>query len=326
MRKKLLKRHFTMKDASLTQKADSMLLSANEDLAELSDYGVTPQWLQTVKEQRDEFSKAPTDKEAEGDIIEIFNVKKEIRNELMTMVRANNKRLKNKSEQYMKAFLEGFVENPARLTDDDLRRDALSQSRALQQYLTELAEEGVTQLVIDKLKAHAKLFDDAILETFIVRGDRLIHRETRIEKGNALYASMKTISLYGLSAFTVKEPARAKSYYLTEYTKPKTFSVMFHLKKAEKTEIIFNDLPKETRMTLSHLGGDKICLWFGNAENQATVWELTSKMRLLKKLEEWGYSKTENNILHIENTSAKRPCKIRLRLPVEVRENVISNQ
>ena len=72
-------------------------------------------------------------------------------------------------------------------------------------------------------------------------------------------------------------------------------------------------------MTLSHMGGEVIRCRFGNATN----WELKSKKRLLKKLQEWGYSPSENNTLHIENTGTKRPCTIRLRLPMEFKENVV---
>lgn len=316
---KFKNRSYKLKDAALIQKADSILQSANDDIAQLATFGITPAWLDTVKGQRNEFSDFTTEYEDKSNIDITVSTKREIRKELQQLVIANNKRLKNKMHQCMAAYQKGFIENPSRLDDMQLRREALAQARALQHYLAELASEGVTQSSIDSLKAQSELFMDALIETDIVRGDRVINTEKRIEKGNTLYKSLKKISLFGLSAFR-NAHAHAKPYYLNPDAEPKTFSITLFIKKAESAEIRFGNVPAKTPMTLSHMGGDVIRCRFGNA----AIWELKSKNRFLKTVQEWGYNQAENNILWIENINTKRPCRIRLRLPKEFKENITS--
>ena len=187
VKKQEVLREYHMSDADLAQLGDKAVELIARDLAELDAYGIDNDDKNWIADTTASFKDYPTDEELEGEVSDKTEKKDEAADAVKVDVRSIMVRASNafgvKSAKYRKFGTKGMDE----LDDNNLHRLGSRVVRVATGYLAELAEEGLTQGIIDVLADKNAAFDDAIDAKDEAVRERDINAEDRVELGNSLY-------------------------------------------------------------------------------------------------------------------------------------------
>jgi hypothetical protein len=221
--KKEVIRNYTFSDAELVQLSDKILSHARRDLAELSAYGYTAQRLEQIETLRDEFQMMPDDIEFSATLAGATEEKNaasaSVRLTIKSIMARAEAKFGIKSPKYER-FGAGEL---SRQTDSELAKTAHRVVRSGKMYLSELAEYGLTEAILEDLEAKAKVFDDLIDRQEDAIADRDVATQTRRETGNRLYEAITTLSNFGKTIWQSSDQARFNDYILgtsTDSPKP----------------------------------------------------------------------------------------------------------
>ena len=216
VKKKEVTRDYTLSDADLAQLGDKAVELIERDAAELATYGIGNDDKNFIANTTEAFKNYPTDEELEGEVSEKTEEKDEAADVVKVDVRSIMVRVSNgfgeKSAKYRKFGTKGMDE----LDDNDLHRLGSRVVRVATGYLAELAEEGLTQDIIDSLEAKNEVFDDAIDAKDEAVRERDISTEDRIELGNSLYGKIVKVFNAGKNYWVNKDEAKYNDYVIYE--------------------------------------------------------------------------------------------------------------
>lgn len=205
-----------MTDADLAQLGDKAVGLIERDLAELATYGIDNDDKVWIADTTEAFKEYPTDEELEGEVSDKTEEKDEAADVVKVDVRSIMVRAENafgvKAAKYRKFGTKGMDE----LDDNDLHRLGNRVVRVATGYLAALAEEGLTQEIIDALAAKNLVFDDAIDAKDEAVRTRDISTEDRIELGNSLYGKIVKVFNAGKDHWVNKDEAKYNDYVIYE--------------------------------------------------------------------------------------------------------------
>ncbi|MBI9036883.1 MAG: carboxypeptidase regulatory-like domain-containing protein [Bacteroidales bacterium] len=205
---------FNFTFGTLIQKTDDLISSAVRDLVELLKYGLTQETINSTQATRDEFVEMPTDAELVGDKIAVTEAKttkaEEVREAIKDIENRVGLKYGKKSSQRRKVNAGDL----SHLNDAELCRTGYSTVRIATAFIDEQGTMGLTQELIEKLKAATQEFDDLIDQQQDAIKERDISTQERRMKANELYEKIILISDTGKAAFFGKDEARYNDYVI----------------------------------------------------------------------------------------------------------------
>jgi hypothetical protein len=214
MRKSVLKTIFNFSFAYLSQLADRILLLIERDSSVLANYGVDDDLKASIAESNQALKEMPTDEEWMGDVSDATEKKDASGEAVKTVIRDIMVRAKKvfgeHSAKYRKFGTKGMDE----LKDHDLYRCATRVARVASTYLSQLSAKGLTQDIIDDLKAKAAQYDIDLTAKEDFVADRDVATEERIILANSIYTKLVEVCDYGRTYWSDKSEAKYNDYVI----------------------------------------------------------------------------------------------------------------
>jgi hypothetical protein len=221
MAKKVEKRQYLMADAELKQFGDLTVLNVTRDLTDFTTRGVTEDTVENLETLVEIFFNTPTDDELLGPIMAATDAKNALAEQLKVAIRPIRSMAELKYKGMGKYNTFGF-KDMARLSDKELVYLAAKVVRVGTTLLSELASEGLTQLMLTALTNLNTQFDTSIDTQQNLIENRDLAAQDRVEKGNTLYAEIARLCAIGQSLYIDSDPAKYNDYviYGSSGTKP----------------------------------------------------------------------------------------------------------
>ena len=214
MKKEIVKRSYNLVDAVLKQKADELINLLDRDQEEFGERGYNAAAKTNFADARDAVNDFLSDETLEAQKIALTATKDAARSALEKSMRTVFNMAGNHfgtgSAQY-RAF--GGAEI-SRKPDAELARTYKIMVTAANEHLDELASEGLSQTLIDKLSTQGVTFDDSIDALAKGISDRDVATESRIESLNNLYALVNKYAGIGQDIFYEVNEAKYNDYVI----------------------------------------------------------------------------------------------------------------
>ena len=213
-------RNYSMTDAELMVFASNLVQTITHDLVQFAQFGVDADTVADFKDLGDDFENFPPDLFYQTDVGIATEEKDETRKQLILETRKISNRALMKwgedSQKYKKFGVGGLTE----MTDKTLLATSRLVVLAAQKFLTDLADEGLTQTVIDDYKALSEQFElkiNAISDAIEIRDDK---KKERIDLGNQLYALVVRYCTFGKSIWADVDESKYNNYIIYTTTSP----------------------------------------------------------------------------------------------------------
>lgn len=214
MRKPKLRRNNNLTDAVLKQKADEMINLLERDLVEFAERGYNAAAKSLFVQKRDAVNSFLPDEILKAEKILATEKKEAARNALEKTMRT----ILNMAANYFgsqSAKYRAF--GPSDLTrqrEFDLARNYKIMVATATQNLAEMAEEGLTQTLLDRLQLQGEIFNSAIDDVAEAIINRDLATEKRIKALNALYRLITKYAGIGKDIFYETNEAKYNDYVI----------------------------------------------------------------------------------------------------------------
>lgn len=214
MSKKELSRRYKFSDAMLKQKATEFLALLNRDISLLSARGFSATRQAEYEAAMQEFYNFPSDMQLESAKMIKSEEKAIARQDLEQKLR--DIQFMAKMAFYDKpAYIRAFGESDlTRQTDADLVQTGLEAMQALSKYNSQLADEGLTNTVIQEFVAAHGLFQQAYQDQQTAINERDISTNERVDLGNKLYDLIVKYAMLGQNVWESKDEAKYNDYVI----------------------------------------------------------------------------------------------------------------
>ena len=213
-RKKEEVRNYKFSDSFLKQKADGIALCVERDATEFLTRKVTLVTLEAFKTMITDFDESPGDEILQGNVSIATEVKDSLAEALRVKIRTIRCMAENvwgiKHPKYRIYRFDRINET----SDDVLHRLARTVLQVATDQLTDLAAEGLTQAMIDDLKANDISFDLSIDTKGVQTFSRDISSQDRIAKGNMLFKEMLRLCNIGKDLFAATNESKYNDYVI----------------------------------------------------------------------------------------------------------------
>lgn len=213
-KKQMAVRNYGFSDGELKQYGDEIINSIERDIVEFAERGMTTVRLNNLQQKLVNFDELPTDEILEGIKIDATQDKDTARNNAEIAARSIFVMAENKfgtdSGKYKQFGNAAF----SRQSDNQFYRTLKTIKTSADKFLLDLAEEGLTQEMIDNLVKLTAFFDKAIDDQNTAIKSRDIATEERIEAGNALYADLVKVCNTGKDIWYNKNEAKYNDYVI----------------------------------------------------------------------------------------------------------------
>ena len=220
MATELSKRNYNMSDAELCMFTSNLCVTMTRDLTDLADFGITAPKIAALKALGDAFEILPTDEVLLAYVIaatEAKTVKSEaIKETIRDMI--TRCQVKWGADSWQEKSL--GVKGMNKYTDDSLLVASNRVHAQMTTFLTELADTGLTQAMLDAMEDLNEEFEVAKNAQFTKVAEREDKAETRITKGNEIYALISTYCEIGKRVYAKSNPAKYNDYVIYTSTSP----------------------------------------------------------------------------------------------------------
>ncbi len=216
-----LKRKYHKSDAGLVLFAKALEGFMTRDAAEFAARGIDAADIAALAAKREAFEAYPTDAEYRGLRTVAREDKSSVRKALLAAVRNISDRALLKwgedSVRYNSFGVKGLV----RFRDIDLLFTSRRTARLGTKYLAELADEGLTQAMIDDLTAVADDFEEKMHAVKDAAGIRFLETRDRITAANELSALIGNYCEVGKTIWKYVSEAKYNDYVIYRGTELK---------------------------------------------------------------------------------------------------------
>ncbi|MFM9943981.1 MAG: hypothetical protein ACKVQB_01980 [Bacteroidia bacterium] len=219
MRKQLITRKYRYSDAGLVQKTEDIINCAKRDETDLALYGLTSAFITTVEDAKNNVIKLANDSELLSEVMTATQNKNEKREEVRRQIRQMASRAATRFGDSDIRYRIYGIGGLSSMTDNDLVRTAREVVRLASLQIAELAEEGLTELVITKLESDTIALDKLIDLKIIAVKNRDIAVEERVIAGNYLFSIITVVAAKGKLCWVHENPAKFSNYILNEKAK-----------------------------------------------------------------------------------------------------------
>ena len=181
-------RDYHISDSQLALFADSLVTFMTRDSAEFAARGVDAAAITALGAKEDEFEAFPSDEDYKGLMIIATQAKDAAREVLEVAIRNVSDRALLKWGASSGQYRRFDVKNLSNRKDKDLHFVARNVGRIGEDYLSDLADEGLTQAMLDDLDAKTEDYEDKLRAVLDAIANRDEKTEGRVALGNQLYA------------------------------------------------------------------------------------------------------------------------------------------
>ncbi|MDT3741255.1 MAG: fibronectin type III domain-containing protein [Candidatus Kapabacteria bacterium] len=209
-----LRRNYRMTDAELCMFASNLCNFLTRDMTDFAPIGLTAPKVTSFKALGDAFEVLSPDGSIIGDVMITTEDKKSVREQLLATIRAMALRVEQKWGTNSGKYRRLDLRTPSNLTDDVLLVTARTIHSKITEYLPDLADLGLTQLMLDDFEALNEQFElakNAQSDAIALRDEK---KDERINKGNELYKLLSFYCNYGKLIYEKTSPAKYNDYLI----------------------------------------------------------------------------------------------------------------
>ena len=214
-------RKYRLKDSELIVSANFLIMFLEKDLSDLSDFGLTQDKINELKDINNQFKYFRTDPELKGAAIGSTEEKNAILEQVKEEIRKMTLRCRMKwginSTEEKSLNISGF----GNFSDENLLFASRRVHSQMTIFLPDLVEFGLTQEVLDNYENLNVSFENALNNQKDRVNSRLKSTEDRIKLGNELYKQVSMYSEMGKRCYAKSNPAKYNQYVIYPKSKKK---------------------------------------------------------------------------------------------------------
>lgn len=214
MKTKRLRRIYHFSDARLLTVTKQKVAFMQRDAVHFEGYGINQNHFDALLQKAATFSNWQTTEEAKGRQMEITEIKKAKRRELITAlekVRIPASLAFKKGTARYKAF---HHKNFVLLKDSELYLAAKVVAALGTKYLSYLLPHGLTEDVLDEIALLNAAYAEQIINQQLAQSDAVENNAGRILFGNEIYAELSRYTTLGMAIWESKSAARYNDYLI----------------------------------------------------------------------------------------------------------------
>ena len=212
MKKKEVVRAYNFSDGKLITTSNEKIAYIRRDEAEFVGYGITNVMVDELENQVNNFSDATTDVEMVEDQSEVTAAKDVVANKLKESIRGVMSRVVLKYDEHTAKYRKFGTEALSQQSDAQLLVIAARVVRVGTDMLADLAANGLTSVMLDNVKNLRDKLEDELISLKLKVADRDIEQESRVEAGNAIYATLIKYTNTGQSIWATTNVAKYNDY------------------------------------------------------------------------------------------------------------------
>ena len=266
-------RNYTISDADLTMFVTNLVLIMTRDITEFADFSVDAADVTALGALGNQFEMFPPDTFYQGDVGVATQNKDSKKAELLLATRRITNRALAKWGQNSAQYGKFGVKGISQMSDKEILATARLVILTSENYLTQLATEGLTQTIIDDYTALVGEFEDLLAAFYEAVSIRDMKTNERIELGNQLYALVSRYCTLGKTIWDGVNEAKYNDYIIYTSSSPGTLAAPQNLVFNYSSKVLWWD-------TVNHAtsyqlqwwdGSDYAEIYAGNADNFAFV-------------------------------------------------------
>lgn len=212
MKKKEVVRAYNFSDGKLVTTSNEKIAYIRRDEAEFVGYGITNVMVDELENQVNNFSDATTDVEMVEDQSEVTAAKDVVADKLKESIRGVMSRVVLKYDEHTAKYRKFGTEALSQQSDAQLLVIAARVVRVGTDMLADLAANGLTSTMLDNVKNLRDKLEDELISLKLKVADRDIEQESRVEAGNAIYATLIKYTNTGQSIWATTNVAKYNDY------------------------------------------------------------------------------------------------------------------
>ena len=212
MKKKEVVRDYNFSDGRLVTIVNEKIAYIRRDEAQFDSYGIKADMVDALERQTNEFSDTATDVELVADQTEVTAAKDVIVANLQVAIRGVMSRVVLKYPVESAKYRKFGTEALSKQSDAELLVIAARVFRVGTEMLPELEEHGLTARMLDDVNDFRGELQQELIDMKLKIADRDIEQESRVEAGNAIYATLIKYTNTGQSIWESKNVAKYNDY------------------------------------------------------------------------------------------------------------------
>ncbi len=210
----IVKRNYNMTDAELCMFTSNLCNTMTRDLSDLSAFGVTAPKIASLKALCDAFEVYPSDEVLSAYVVGATEAKNALADSIKEAIRNMVTRCEIKwgSDSWQEKSL--GVKGMNNFIDDALLFASRRVHTQMTAFLSQLADTGLTQDMLDDMDDLNNFYEAAKNEQFTKIAERDSATEERIKKGNELYGYVSTYCDIGKRVYAKTNPAKYDDYVI----------------------------------------------------------------------------------------------------------------
>ena len=212
MKKKEVVRDYNFSDGRLVTIVNEKIAYIRRDEAQFDSYGIKADMVDALERQTNEFSDTATDVELVADQTEVTAAKDVIVANLQVAIRGVMSRVVLKYPVESAKYRKFGTEALSKQSDAELLVIAARVFRVGTEMLPELEEHGLTARMLDDVNDFRGELQQELVDMKLKIADRDIEQESRVEAGNAIYATLIKYTNTGQSIWETSNVAKYNDY------------------------------------------------------------------------------------------------------------------
>ena len=212
MKKKEVVRDYNFSDGRLVTIVNEKIAYIRRDEAQFDSYGIKADMVDALERQTNEFSDTATDVELVADQTEVTAAKDVIVANLQVAIRGVMSRVVLKYPVESAKYRKFGTEALSKQSDAELLVIAARVFRVGTEMLPELEEHGLTARMLDDVNDYRCELQQELVDMKLKIADRDIEQESRVEAGNAIYATLIKYTNTGQSIWETSNVAKYNDY------------------------------------------------------------------------------------------------------------------
>lgn len=212
MKKKEVVRLYRFSDGRLVTIVNEKIAFMRRDAAEFDNYGIKVDMVDTLERQATEFSDTATDVELVADQTDVTAAKDSMAARLQEAIRGVMSRVVLKYPVESSKYKKFGTEALSQQSDAELLVIAARVYRVGTEMLPELEVNGLTNRMLDDVNGFRGELQQELIDMKLKIADRDIEQESRVEAGNAIYATLIKYTNTGQSIWESKNVAKYNDY------------------------------------------------------------------------------------------------------------------
>ena len=212
MNKKEVVRDYNFSDGRLVTIVNEKIAFMRRDKAEFEGYGIKAAMVDALETEITQFSETATDVELVADQTDVTAAKNSMVDRLQEAIRGVMSRVVLRYPEVSSKYRKFGTEALSHQSDAELLVVASRVFRVGTEMLPDLAPNGLTAPMLDDVNNFRRDLQQEIVDMHLKIADRDIEQESRVEAGNAIYATLIKYTNTGQSIWKTSNVAKYNDY------------------------------------------------------------------------------------------------------------------